>query len=138
MAKIKTRTLLILIIGLIMLTLLLYVSLSRNKPDLSQNNLSSNLPQGMDSFAKCITESGAKMYGTYWCSHCQNQKKMFGDSVQYLPYVECASVSGSSQQQVCSDNGITGYPTWVFGDGTRLSGELSLEVLSRKTGCPLN
>jgi len=28
-------------------------------------------------FAKCLTQKGAKMYGTFWCPHCQNQKKEF-------------------------------------------------------------
>ena len=29
------------------------------------------------------------MYGAYWCPHCQAQKKVFGESFQYVPYVEC-------------------------------------------------
>jgi len=29
----------------------------------------------MVTFAKCLTENGAKMYGAYWCTHCENQKK---------------------------------------------------------------
>lgn len=33
-----------------------------------------------DDFAKCLTEKGAKMYGTSWCGHCKNQKALFGDS----------------------------------------------------------
>ena len=95
-------------------------------------------PSGkLDGFAQCISNSGAKFYGAFWCSHCQAQKKAFGSSVEYLPYVECSSADGKSQEQVCVDAGIESYPTWKFADGTELSGELSFETLSQKTGCAL-
>lgn len=29
------------------------------------------------------------MYGSVNCPHCQKQKAMFGDSFQYVTYVEC-------------------------------------------------
>lgn len=94
-------------------------------------------PGQLDGFAQCVKDSGAEFYGTFWCSHCQNQKKLFGSSKQYLPYIECSSPDGESQNQICKDKGIEGYPTWVFGDGSRLSGELSLETLASKTQCVL-
>jgi hypothetical protein len=94
-------------------------------------------PGKLDSFAQCIKSSGAEFYGTFWCSHCQNQKQMFGSSKKYLPYIECATPDGENQNQVCKDKGIEGYPTWVFLDGTRLSGELSFETLAEKTQCAL-
>ena len=89
-----------------------------------------------DDFAKCLTASGAKMYGAYWCPHCTNQKKMFGESWQYVNYIECA-LSGGGQTDECNQAGIRGYPTWEFQGGTRANGELSLEKLSQFTGCPL-
>ena len=91
----------------------------------------------LDAFSQCIKSSGAEFYGTFWCAHCQNQKKMFGSSKQYLPYIECSTPDGQSQEQICKDKGIEGYPTWVFADGSRLSGELSLETLANKTQCVL-
>lgn len=94
-------------------------------------------PGKLDQFAQCLKESGAEFYGTFWCSHCQNQKNLFGSSKEYLPYIECSTVDGQSQTQVCKDKGIEGYPTWVFKDQTRLSGELSLQTLSEKTQCVL-
>ncbi len=93
-------------------------------------------PGKLDGFAQCLSSSGAKFYGAFWCSHCQSQKKMFGSSSQYLPYIECSSVDGK-QLDICKNDGIEGYPTWVFKDGSKLSGELSLETLSEKTSCPL-
>lgn len=94
-------------------------------------------PGKLDNFAKCLSEKGAKMYGAYWCSHCQNQKELFGASKNLLPYVECSEIGGQSQKKECTDAKIEGYPTWEFGDKSRLSGELSLEVLAEKTGCQL-
>lgn len=90
----------------------------------------------LDDFAKCLTDKGAKMYGASWCSHCQNQKQMFGASVEFAPYVECASADGG-QTKVCTDAGIQGYPTWKFADGSENVGEASLQKLSEATGCPL-
>jgi len=90
-----------------------------------------------DSFAQCIKSSGATFYGAFWCPHCQNEKKLFGDAVQFLPYVECSTPDGSAQLQVCKDASIQNYPTWVFKDGSRLVGEVPLSQLAEKTGCTL-
>jgi hypothetical protein len=90
-----------------------------------------------DTFAQCLTSSGAEFYGTFWCSHCQNQKKAFGSSAKYIPYIECSSRNGQDQLAVCRDKDIQGYPTWVFADGTRQEGEMSLYELAEKTKCEL-
>ncbi len=94
-------------------------------------------PSKFDGFAQCLSDSGAKFYGTFWCSHCQAQKKLFGNAKKYLPYVECSTPDGSGQLDVCKEAGIEGYPTWVFADDSRLSGELPLKTLSEKTQCVL-
>jgi hypothetical protein len=94
-------------------------------------------PGNYDSFAKCLTEKGATMYGAYWCSHCQNQKAMFGDSVKYIKYVECAQGGENANPSLCSQNSITGYPTWII-NGQQYQGEQSLQTLSTLTGCSLS
>jgi hypothetical protein len=93
-------------------------------------------PGELDSFAQCIKSSGAEFYGAFWCAHCQEQKKDFGSSKKYLPYVECANPD-NSQTQICIDKKITGYPTWIFADGTSLPGRLPFETLAEKTQCML-
>ncbi len=93
-------------------------------------------PTAMDIFAQCLKDSGAKFYGASWCSHCQNQKKLFSNS-KNLPYIECAEADSNGQAQICADAKIKGYPTWIFADGSSQSGELSFEILSQKTGCQL-
>lgn len=88
-----------------------------------------------DDFAKCLTDSGVKMYGAYWCSHCQNQKKMFGNSWEYINYVECSLPNRVGQTEECRETGIKGYPTWEFQDGKRIEGKLSFEQLSQYSNC---
>lgn len=97
----------------------------------------SQAPAKLDSFAQCLKDKGAIFYGAFWCSHCNNQKKAFGDSQKLLPYVECSTPDGKSQTKQCTDAGIEGYPTWVFPDGSKQSGEIPLETLAEKTGCQL-
>lgn len=94
-------------------------------------------PGKLDSFAKCLKNNGAKLYGASWCPHCQNQKALFEKSAKYLPYVECATPGGQGINFICRDAKIEGFPTWVFADGSRESGEQSLEKISEKTGCKL-
>jgi len=96
-----------------------------------------NAPGKLDGFAQCIADSGTKFYGAFWCPHCQNQKKMFGNSAEYLPYIECSAQDTKHQLQVCTDAGVTGYPTWEFPNGERMSGEVPLETLAEKTNCEL-
>ena len=94
-------------------------------------------PGKYDTFTQCLKDKGAIFYGAFWCSHCQTQKKMFGLSVKFLPYVECSTPDGSNQTKECTDKGITGYPTWVFADSSRLTGKIPLQTLADKTSCPL-
>ncbi len=98
----------------------------------------SDIPSGKYAeFAQCIKDSGTTFFGAWWCPHCNAQKKLFGDAVDKLPYVECSTADGKGQLPVCKDAGVSSYPTWEFPDKTRQSGEVPLAVLSQKTNCPL-
>ncbi|MFH1589246.1 MAG: peptidylprolyl isomerase [archaeon] len=91
----------------------------------------------LDNFATCLTESGAKMYGAYWCSHCNAQKEMFGDSVDKITYIECAEEDDArAQTAACAEAGISGYPTWII-NGQEYPGKQSFETLAKLTGCSL-
>ncbi len=94
-------------------------------------------PAKYDAFADCITAADATFYGTFWCPHCAEQKKAFGSSIQNILYVECSTPDGKGQTEICAQQGIESYPTWIFADGSRESGFLSLERLSQKTNCEL-
>lgn len=93
-----------------------------------------------DAFARCLKDRGVKMYGAWWCPHCQEQKEKFGEaSFKLAPYVECG-VPGDikGQNPVCKQDGITHFPTWQFPPtGERVERVFTLEELSDRTGCPL-
>jgi thiol-disulfide isomerase/thioredoxin len=95
-------------------------------------------PGQYDSFAQCINNTGTKFYGAFWCPHCQATKAMFGKSAKKLPYIECSTPDSKGQLPICAEKEIKGYPTWTFPDGSRLSGEQTLQTLSEKTNCPIN
>ncbi len=99
------------------------------------SNKEAGKPGQYNSLATCLGEAGAKFYGAFWCPHCNNQKKAFGKSSELLPYVECSTPDGKGQTQVCLDNQIQSYPTWIFADGTRLTGEQTPQALAEKTAC---
>ena len=88
-------------------------------------------------FAKCVTETKTKMYGAYWCQHCQEQKSLFGKSWKYIDYIECSLPNRGGQNEICNSAGIKSYPTWEFPDGKRIEGVVSLKQISEATGCQL-
>ncbi len=102
----------------------------------NHDNTNSNQTQVEDKWvtlAKTLTATGAKMYGSSWCGHCNAQKEMFGNGWQYATYVECSDAKNPNiQTTACATAGIEAYPTWIFGDGSRETGALSYEELSAK------
>jgi len=84
-----------------------------------------------DSFAKCLTENDAVMYGREGCGWCTKQKELFGDSFKHITYVEC-----TAKPQLCQQKGISGVPSWGINDGLS-AGLKTLEQLSTLTGCAL-
>lgn len=91
----------------------------------------------LDAFAQCMTGKGAKMYGLYWCPHCEEQKEMFESAFQYVNYVECGIKGEHKEQTSCLDAGVKQFPTWQFPSGERHEGALPLTTLAEKTGCSL-
>jgi hypothetical protein len=93
----------------------------------------------LDDFARCLGQKKAVMYGAFYCDHCKEQKDLFGDSTQYLPYVECVEKGTRKVTEQCKMLGIRRTPTWIFEQsGERVDGKvLSLQELSQKTGCKL-
>lgn len=78
-----------------------------------------------------MTDKGLKMYGTNWCPHCQNMKKMFGTAFAKINFIDC-----DAQKVQCDVAKIEGYPTWVF-NGTQYQGEKTLAELAGITSCEL-
>lgn len=91
----------------------------------------------LNAFAQCLSAKQAKMYGTYWCPHCADQKQLFGSSFQYVSYIECGVPGSHAFSEECKQAGIKRIPTWQFSSGERHEGLMELKALSEKTGCAL-
>lgn len=113
------------------------VNIDELKDNSSETPTGNTASNNLDSFAKCLTEKGVKMYGASWCPHCENNKRLFGNSWNYVNYVECAVEDQPQvQTQACSDAGISGYPTWLI-NNEKYPGEQSLERLAQLSGCKI-
>ncbi|MBN1386110.1 hypothetical protein JW968_04005 [Candidatus Woesearchaeota archaeon] len=87
--------------------------------------------QNSEKLAQCLSEKGAVLYGTEWCSHCQNQKEAFGQSFSYIEFIDC-----DRQSEKCFAEGIEGYPTWVI-NGQKYPGNQDIIRLADISGCPI-
>ena len=83
--------------------------------------------------AKHLRQSGAKMYGSYKCPHCNAQKALFGDASKYVDYVECDPAGPNAEPNLCFSRGIMNYPTWEI-NGRYYEGAKSLPELSNLSG----
>ena len=77
--------------------------------------------------AKWIGEHSV-LYILPTCSHCKEQKDLFGVNVKYLNMIDC-----SKNVQTCINSGIEATPTWVI-DGQKYVGVQSIEKLKELTG----
>lgn len=93
--------------------------------------------QDLKALASCLKEKGFTFYGAHWCSHCENQKRMFGEAATALPYHECSEPDSRKMTQDCQEKGIKTFPTWEGPDGKRREGTRKLEELAEWSGCPL-
>ena len=83
----------------------------------------------INQLAQFLGSRGITMYGAEWCTHCQDQKDAFGAAFKYVPYVECPD-----DTKLCLAKGVTGYPTWLKPDGTKLEGFVELPALAAWAG----
>jgi hypothetical protein len=89
-------------------------------------------PGSYDSFAQCLTDNGAAMYGTSWCKFCNKQKEMFGKSFKYVNFIDC-----DANKALCLTENIKSYPTWII-NGTNYVGKKPLNYLASLTNCSLS
>jgi hypothetical protein len=84
-----------------------------------------------DRLARCLAENDAIMYGQEGCHACEYQKTLLGSGYQYLRVVDCAQ-----NQQICTNQMITGTPTWLI-NGSFYVGAQTPEQLSNESGCAI-
>jgi uncharacterized membrane protein len=81
--------------------------------------------------AEHLTSVDAKMYGAYWCSHCHDQKQLFGkEAVSKMPYIECDPNGPNAKSDLCTAAKVKSYPTWKI-KGKEFPGTQSLTELGK-------
>jgi len=83
-------------------------------------------------FAQALADADVKFFGAAWCPACRQQKELFQDGAQFLPFIEVTNPD-RTLNQTGIDEGIQQFPTWEFPDGTRLEGIASLATLSTRS-----
>jgi len=128
----KTKTKIILSIAIIMGLLIILYAVPKIFNLTGQAVYGGNL----DRFIQCLSDSNVKMYGAYWCSHCQNQKKLFENNPNFISeiYIECYSGGENSQSSLCAQKDIRGYPTWEI-NNQLYPGEKTFQQLADLSGC---
>ncbi|HBJ37307.1 MAG TPA: peptidylprolyl isomerase [Planctomycetaceae bacterium] len=107
---------------------------SSNSPALvASTNAEGEAAQDLVAFAKALADVGVTYYGAAWCPICTQQKELFQDGGDFLPFVEVTR-SDRSLNAVGTAAGIEVFPTWEFPDGTRATGLQSLATLSQRSG----
>ncbi len=88
-------------------------------------------------FAKDLEAAGVIFYGADWCPACTEQKELFADGKDNLPFVEVTK-SDRTLNDIGQTQQITQFPTWFFPNQPvaqqREIGVLSLATLSEKSG----
>jgi len=86
-------------------------------------------------FAQALTLNGVKLHGARWCHNCVEQKRLFEDGAQFLPFIDLFNADGTRNDV---EPGITSIPAWDFPDGNggtnRVFGRLTLEQISAESG----
>jgi len=96
------------------------------------------VPVSLDPFAKCLDEAGVIMYGSNECSFCNRQKELFGDSFEFVQYINCGQ-----EETMCYEKKVNALPTWLrfSKDGKEIGrhvGLLTLKELSEFSSCKLS
>jgi len=84
-------------------------------------------------FAKALSTSGAKLYGADWNAASTDQRNLFQEGRNYLPFVEVTNADRTLNATGVAQN-ITTYPTWKFGNGQVATGLQTLEQISTISG----
>jgi hypothetical protein len=87
--------------------------------------------------AEHLQKTGAKLYGAWWCPHCYEQKQLFGQAAVQASFkslaIECAEDGVKSQIELCRQQEIQGFPTWII-KGQKYPGVQSPAKLAELSG----
>ncbi len=109
----------VVILGAVFLPKGVIPSLSGSTPSLAVPATTVSYEEFQVNLAKHLRDTGTVLYWSPTCPHCTEQKRLFGDAVQYLPNVNCWT-----EYFVCDQKMIRVVPTW------EIQGELNPGVRS--------
>lgn len=130
------------VVGMLVLVGTLGVYANVNNPAIAQRSvpgeaglaITTRSGKAEMALAAHLKQIGAKMYGAYWCSHCHDQKQLFGKSAfSQINYIECDPKGKNPQPDLCKAANVKGFPTWEI-NGKSVSGTQSLDELATLSG----
>jgi cyclophilin family peptidyl-prolyl cis-trans isomerase len=92
--------------------------------------------QDLVAFAKALADANVQFFGAGWCPFCNQQKALFEDGKQFLPFIEVTNPD-RTLNAVGTANNIEVFPTWIMPDGDRFTGVLTLQQISDESGVPI-
>ncbi|HIK28779.1 MAG: hypothetical protein N3E45_12750 [Oscillatoriaceae bacterium SKW80] len=112
----------------------LFIPQAQVAKETEESNISSKSESAEIALARHLKSKGAKMYGAFWCRHCQMQKQLFGEEAfAIIDYIECDARGENARPQLCKAARIQGYPTWEI-NGKLYPGMQTLEKLADLSG----
>ncbi|MFG0286803.1 MAG: Ig-like domain-containing protein [Rhodopirellula sp. JB044] len=112
-------------------------STETSSTDRGSSNVEAEGEPGLDlvELAKWLDQTGFEFYGADWCPACTQQKQLFEDGAQYLPFTDVTLPDATrSQDPQFASLQITSYPTWIFPDNSRHEEILTIEELIQASG----
>jgi len=95
-------------------------------------------PEQLTGLANCLTEKGVKFFGTAECPWCIKQKELFGEAVEFLPYIECTpGIATEQETAMCEEANVRGVPDWRFPGQEPVTGMQSIERIAELSGCTI-
>jgi hypothetical protein len=88
----------------------------------------------LTALATHLSQSGAKVYTTYWCGACRWQIKKFGSAKAKLPVIECDPDGQNPQTDLCKRKSVRGYPTWEINGQVYEAGGYGVNTLADLSG----
>ncbi len=86
-------------------------------------------------FAEALANANAQFFGAVWNQTSTDQRELFDDGGQFLPFVDVTNADRSLNQAAADNNiEVADLPVWVFADGTRLEGVQSLQSIAAASG----
>ncbi len=104
-----------------------------NRPTITIDLVSA---ENLVELASALEAAGAQFFGASWSQATADQRALFEDGGQSLPFTEVTNADRTLNDAVAGPNNITDpeVPVWIFDDDTRLEGVQTPEALAAQIG----